>query len=90
MKKFQVFYFKSLGSGDWALICAAAVAGALLWLFYFIALKTGSVTQVVAIDRLSLVFVVILVAMFPGEYFGLKTAVGALMMVAGAIVINLK
>ena len=90
LKKFQGFSLKSLSSGDWLLIVLAGIAGALSWLFYFFALKTGLATKVVVIDRLSLVFVIILAAIFLGEHLGLKTIVGALLMVGGAIIITLK
>jgi len=90
MNKFKGFSFKSLASSDWALIFAAGIAGALSWLFYFMALKTGDVVPVVAIDRLSLVFVAMLAAIFLGEHFGLKTAIGTFLMISGAIIINLK
>jgi len=90
LKKFQGFSLSSLGSKDWILIVLAGIAGALSWLFYFLALKTGLATKVVAIDRLSLVFVIIFAAIFLGEKLGWKSVLGALLMVAGAIVITLK
>ncbi|MCX6737949.1 MAG: EamA family transporter [Candidatus Parcubacteria bacterium] len=90
LKKFQGFSLKSFNSKDWLLIILAGIAGALSWLFYFLALKTGLATKVVAIDRLSFVFVIILAALFLGEYLGLKTVIGAIFMIIGAIIITLK
>lgn len=90
LKKFQGFSLGSLGSKDWILIVLAGIAGALSWLFYFLALKTGLATKVVAIDRLSLVFVIIFATIFLGEKLGWKSVLGALLMVAGAIIITLK
>lgn len=90
LKKFQGFSLSSLGSKDWILIVLAGIAGALSWLFYFLALKTGLATKVVAIDRLSLVFVIIFATIFLGEKLGWKSVLGALLMVAGAIIITLK
>lgn len=90
LKKFEGFSLNSLAGRDWILIVLAGVAGALSWLFYFIALKYGFASKVVAIDRLSIIFVVVLAAIFLGESFGWKTALGALLMVAGAILISLK
>jgi transporter family protein len=90
LKKFQGFSLSSLGSKDWMLIVLAGIAGALSWLFYFLALKTGLATKVVTIDRLSLVFVIIFAAIFLGEKLGWKSVLGALLMVAGAIIITLK
>ncbi len=90
LNKWQGFSLHTFSNKDWLLIVLAGVAGALSWLFYFFALKTGLATKVVVIDRLSLVFVVILAALFLGETMGWKTVVGALLMVAGAILISLK
>ncbi len=87
--KFQNFNFASLGTKEWLLIVAAGISGALSWLFYFLALKAGPVTGVVAIDRLSIVAVVILAALFLGEALSFKIALGALLMVAGALLISL-
>lgn len=45
-------------------IVLSGVAGALSWLCYFFALKTGPVGGVVGLDRLSVVFAVILAIFF--------------------------
>ncbi|MDO8470246.1 MAG: EamA family transporter [bacterium] len=90
LKKFQGFTLGSLNSRDWWLIAAAGISGALSWLFYFVALKLAPATKVVVIDRLSLVFVIILAAIFLGEAIGWKSVVGGLLMVAGAVLITLK
>jgi transporter family protein len=90
LHKFNGFTLKSIGSKDWILIALSGVAGALSWLAYFFALKIGLTTKVVAIDRMSIILVVILSALFLGETFGWKTAIGAVLMVGGAILISLK
>lgn len=90
LKKFEGFSFNTFSSRDWLLIALSAIAGALSWLFYFFALKYGLATKVVVIDRLSLVFVIILAAVFLGEALGWKSVIGALLMVAGALLITLK
>ncbi len=90
LKKFDTFSLKSFGSKDWLLIILAGLAGALSWLFYFFALKNGLATNVVVIDRLSLIFVIILAAVFLGERLSWGTAIGALLMVVGAIIVVFK
>lgn len=90
LEKFNGFSLKTLDLRDWLLIAAAGVAGALSWLFYFMALKTGLATRVAAIDRLSLVFIIIFAAIFLGEQLGWKTVMGAIFMVMGAIIITFK
>ncbi len=90
LNKFDGFSLSSLSSREWTLIVLSGIAGALSWLFYFIAIKSGVVSSVAAIDRLSIVLVVILAALFLGETLGWQTVVGALLMAAGAIFITLK
>lgn len=70
-------------------IVLSGIAGALSWLFYFLALKIGKVYQVTAIDRLSLVFAIILAIIFLGEKISLKAGIGAALMIFGAILIAL-
>lgn len=71
-------------------IILSGVAGALSWLFYFFALKTGPVSAVAALDRLSVVFVLIVAAIFLGEHLTWKTGLGGALITAGAILITLK
>ncbi len=68
-------------------IILGGVAGALSWLFYFIALKLGKVQQVAPIDRLSVVFAIILAFLFLGEHITWKVGIGAALITAGAILI---
>lgn len=88
-KKFEGFSLHSFSSKEWSLIALAGVAGALSWLFYFLALKIGVVSKVAAIDRMSILLVVIFAAFFLGETFSWKTFGGALCMILGAILITL-
>ena len=68
-------------------IILSGIAGALSWLFYFLALKFGKVSQVVPIDRLSIVFAIILSVLFLGEKINIKSGIGALLIIAGAMII---
>jgi transporter family protein len=70
---------------DYIFIILAGVAGALSWLFYFLALKTGDATKVASLDRLSVVFVMIFALLFLGEKFSLKVLSGIVLIVVGAI-----
>lgn len=70
-------------------IILSGLAGALSWLFYFWALKMGKVQQIVPIDRMSMVFAVILAVIFLGEKLTIKTIIGTVAMVIGAIIISL-
>ena len=88
--KFHDFSFNNLNGKEWLLLTLAGIAGALSWLFYFFALKYGSASAVVAIDRMSIVFVLIFAAIFLMEAITLQTFIGALLMVTGALLITLK
>ncbi len=88
--KLRGFSLASFSQKDWILIVLSGLAGATSWLFYFLALKTGLATHVAAIDRLSLVFVVLLSSIFLGESLTAKTISGVLLMVAGVFLITWK
>lgn len=68
-------------------IILSGIAGALSWLFYFLALKLGKVSQVAPIDRLSVVFAIVFALVFLGEKMSWKGATGAVLLTAGAILI---
>lgn len=88
--KFVNFSLANLNSKEWWLIALSGVAGALSWLFYFFALKNGSATAVVAIDRLSLVLVAILALLILKEPLSARAWLGVALMVGGAILVSLK
>jgi len=68
-------------------IFLAGLAGATSWFFYFLALKYGPATAVAAIDRLSVVFVILLAAVFLGESLTAKSIIGGALIVAGALLL---
>ena len=88
--KFAGFTINSFSGREWGLIILAGVAGAISWLFYFLALKSGIASEVVAIDKLSIVLVVVLAALFLGEGWQASAVLGAVLMVVGAILIAMK
>ncbi|GIO12546.1 membrane protein [Cohnella xylanilytica] len=73
-----------------AFIGLSGVAGALSWLFYFLALKYGKVAQVGPIDKLSVVIAVVLAFLFLGEKITLLNGIGVVLIAAGAILSALK
>ena len=79
-----------INNKGWAFIVFAGLAGAISWIFYFLALKSGNATNVAAIDRLSVVFVFIFALIFLQEEFSLKMLFGILLITLGAIVTTLK
>ncbi|ASJ06019.1 EamA family transporter [Thermococcus pacificus] len=71
------------------LITLSGLAGALSWLFYFMAIKNGRVPSVIAIDKTSVALAIFLSWLVLGSKMDLKTALGALLIVIGAILVSL-
>ncbi|TFE30671.1 EamA family transporter [Cohnella luojiensis] len=71
-------------------IVLSGVSGALSWLFYFLALKGGKVSQVAPIDKLSVVLAVVLAFFFLGEKISWINALGVAMIAGGAVLVALK
>ena len=65
----------------------SGIATALSWVFYFKALQLGKVSQVVAVDKFSVALAIIFAVIFLGESLTLKTAIGAIFIIIGTIVI---
>lgn len=68
----------------------SGVATGLSWLFYFKALQIGKVSQVAAVDKLSVAIAIIFAVLFFKETLTLKTAMGALLIIGGTILLALK
>ena len=71
------------------IIALSGIAGALSWLFYFMAIKEGKVSQVAPIDKLSVVFAVVFAVILFGEKISLLAGVGVAMIAVGAILVAL-
>ena len=65
----------------------SGLATGLSWIFYFKALETGEVSKVAPIDKLSVIFVIILSFLLLNEPISLKTIIGGTLITAGAIVL---
>jgi transporter family protein len=72
----------------WLLLLCGAISAA-GYLLYFGAIKAGNASQAAPVDRLSLVFAIVLAALFLKEKITPQIIVGAVLMSAGAIVIAL-
>lgn len=78
-----------LDSRSLTFIVLSGVSGALSWLCYFFALRSGDASAVAAIDRLSVVFVIILAAFFLAEKITLQVAIGGILLTTGAVLLAL-
>lgn len=78
-----------LSSQNWMFLILSGIATGLSWLFYFRAIQIGKVSQVAPIDKLSLALVLLFSVLFLGEVLTLKILVGALLIIAGSLVLIL-
>jgi bacterial/archaeal transporter family protein len=68
-------------------IALTGVAGATSWIFYFLALKYGKVSQVAPIDKLSVVLTVVGAVFFLGERISVLGGVGIGLITIGVIIV---
>jgi bacterial/archaeal transporter family protein len=92
---FMLSKFKELGGASWDtrawfFILLSAAAGAASWMLYFTALKTGPAGAVAVIDKMSLVLIVLLAAVFFNEALTLRSVLGLVLLVAGSVLIVFK
>lgn len=76
-------------SQTWLFLGLSGVATGLSWLCYFHALQVGEASRVAPIDKLSVVFVILLATVFLGEKLTWGKGVGVVLIAAGAIAIAL-
>lgn len=74
---------------SWFFLIASGLATGLSWICYFRALSMGEASKVAPIDKLSVVFVVLLAWPLLGETITLAKGAGVLLIAAGAIVLAL-
>ena len=72
---------------SWLFLIASGIATGLSWICYFRALSLGQASRVAPIDKLSVVFVILLAAPVLGESLTAKKALGGVLIAAGAIVL---
>jgi len=71
-------------------LALSGVATGLSWLCYFRALQLGEASRVAPIDKLSVVFAIVLAGLFLRERLTWQQAVGGTLIVAGSLVIAWK
>jgi transporter family protein len=72
---------------SWLFLVASGLATGLSWLCYFRALSLGQASKVAPIDKLSVVFVLLLAWPILGEALTLRKAAGGLLIAGGAILL---
>ena len=81
--------WQSVSARSLRMLTLSGIATGLSWLCYFKALQSGPASRVAPIDKLSVVFVVLLAALFLRESLTLKVGIGAVLITAGAVLMAL-
>jgi bacterial/archaeal transporter family protein len=81
--------FSHFTSKTWVFLALSGMCTGLSWLCYFHALQVGEASRVAPIDKLSVVFVILLAVLFLGEKLTWGKGVGVVLIAAGAIAIAL-
>lgn len=78
---------EKLSGRTWLFLVLSGIATGLSWLCYFRALQLGPASRVAPVDKLSVVFVLLLAAGFLGERLTLMKLAGGILIAAGAVVL---
>jgi transporter family protein len=79
----------SVPTRSWVFLLLSGLATGASWLCYFRALKLGDAARVAPIDKLSVVFVVVLGVLLLGEKLSLANWLGVVLMTGGALLVAL-
>ena len=74
---------------SWIFLILSGLATGASWLCYYKAIQMGDVSKVVPIHKLSVVLTLILAFVFLHEDFNMKSAIGAVLITAGTLVMVL-
>ncbi len=81
---------RHLTARTWIFLVLSGFATGLSWLCYFRALQLGEASRVAPVDKLSVAFVILFAALFLGERLTLIRGAGALLIMAGAVILALE
>jgi transporter family protein len=71
----------------WSYLSLSGIATGLSWLCYFRALQLGPASKVAPVDKLSVVLVIVLAAIFLGERFTVTKFVGGSLIALGCVIL---
>lgn len=74
---------------SWIFLILSGLATGASWLCYYRAIQIGEVSKVVPVDKLSVVLTLIFATIFLHESFTVKSALGALLITAGTLIMIL-
>ena len=75
----------NIGKKSWLFLVLSGLATGASWLCYYKAIQMGDVSKVVPIDKLSVVFTLVLAFIFLHEDFNAKSLVGCILIAAGTL-----
>lgn len=81
---------RGVGRSTWVFLIVSGLCTGLSWLFYFKALQLGDVSRVAPIDKLSVVFTILLAFIFLREPVSPRVILGGCLITAGTLVLLLK
>lgn len=78
-----------IGKKSWLFLILSGLSTGASWLCYYKALQMGDASKVVPIDKLSVVITLILAFVFLHEEFTAKSAIGAVLITVGTLIMVL-
>ncbi len=79
----------SISKKSWIFLILSGLATGASWLCYYKAIQMGDVSKVVPIDKLSVLFTLVLAFVFLHEEFNTKSLIGSILITAGTLVMVL-
>lgn len=76
----------NISKKNWIFLILSGLATGASWLCYYKALQLGEASKVVPIDKLSIVFAILLAFIFLGEQISIKMLIGCSLIVVGTFV----
>lgn len=75
----------SISKKSWIFLILSGLATGASWLCYYKAIQMGDVSKVVPIDKLSVLFTLVLAFVFLHEEFNVKSLIGSILITAGTL-----
>ncbi len=75
----------NISKKSWIFLILSGLATGASWLCYYKAIQMGDVSKVVPIDKLSVLFTLVLAFIFLHEDFNVKSLIGSILITAGTL-----
>lgn len=81
--------FSEISRKSWIFLILSGLATGASWLCYYKAIRLGDVSKVVPIDKLSVIFTLVLAFVFLHEKFNARSIIGCILIGAGTLLMAL-